>query len=260
MVIKLEKIKEERKANKISFLVKGSDEVFVNTIRRMIIEEVPTLAVEDVEIKENNSALYDEMVALRLGLTPIKTDLSSYRLPKNEAEVEERSAQCTLQIKLKVSRKGYVYAGDAESSDPKCTFVYPEMPITKLLAKQKVDIIMTAVMGQGKIHTKWSPGVAFYHHEPQLIIGKVKDPQLIVDQSSDGVFSLKAGKLTVAQDKVNSSQLLEFYQDLDKEIKLEHTDNIIFNVEGWGQLSCKEMVQQSVAALIAKAEEMETLL
>ena len=50
-MIKLEKIKEERKKNKLVLLFKGSNEVFANTIRRMIIEEVPTLAVEDLEIK-----------------------------------------------------------------------------------------------------------------------------------------------------------------------------------------------------------------
>ena len=101
MSIKLQKIKEERKKNKFSFLIKGGSEIFANTIRRMILEEVPTLAVEDVEIKENNSALYDEMVALRLGLIPIKTDISTYRLPENEDEIEQKSARCTLQIKLK---------------------------------------------------------------------------------------------------------------------------------------------------------------
>ena len=101
MVIKAEKIKEEKKKNKLSFIIKGSDETFANTIRRLIIEEVVTLAVEDLEIKENTSALYDEMLSLRLGLIPIKTDLKSYRLPENEMEVQERSARCTVQLKLK---------------------------------------------------------------------------------------------------------------------------------------------------------------
>ena len=146
MTIKLEKIKDEKKINKLTFMIKGSDEVFANTIRRMILEEVPVLAVEDIEVKANSSALYDEMLALRMGLVPIKTDLSSYRLPKSQDEIDEKSAQCTLQIKLKASKKGYVYAEEAESSDPKCTFVYPKMPVAKLLAKQKLDLIMTAVM------------------------------------------------------------------------------------------------------------------
>ncbi len=129
--MKIEKLKEDKKKGKVSFLLKGTNEAFANAIRRLIIEEVPTLAVEYVEVKDNGSALYDEMLALRLGLMPIKTDLKSYRLPQNEDEIEEKSAACTLQIKLKTSRKGFIYAEDAESADPKCVFVQPKMPIVK---------------------------------------------------------------------------------------------------------------------------------
>ncbi|MBS3127192.1 DNA-directed RNA polymerase subunit D [Candidatus Woesearchaeota archaeon] len=260
MSIKLQKIKEERKKNKFSFLIKGGSEIFANTIRRMILEEVPTLAVEDVEIKENNSALYDEMVALRLGLIPIKTDISTYRLPENEDEIEQKSARCTLQIKLKAAKKGYVYAEEAESGDPKCTFVYPKMPIVKLLPKQKIDLTMTAVMGQGKQHAKWSPGWAYYKKEPMIKIGNVKDPEKIIKHCSDGVFTLKGNKLELVQENVYDSNLLEYYAELDKGIKVEYNENIIFTVESWGQLTYKQMLQQSALLFIKKVEDMEKLL
>ena len=140
MAIKLEKIKEEKKKNKVIFILKGSDEIFANTIRRLILEEVPTLAIEDLEIKENSSALYDEMLGLRLGLCPVKTDLKSYNL-KDKCKCEgEGCAQCELKINLKASKKGYVYAESAESTDPKCTFVYPKMPLTKLLVKRMIKL------------------------------------------------------------------------------------------------------------------------
>lgn len=260
MAISLEKIKEEKKKNKLQLLVKGSNEAFVNTIRRLILEEVPTLAVEDVEIKENNSALYDEMLALRLGLIPIKTDLKSYRLPENDAEVAEKSARCTLQLKLKANKKGYVYAGEAESADPKCTFVYENMPVVKLLAKQKIDLTMTAVMGQGKTHAKWSPGWAFYRKEGILKVGKVKNPEVVARQSPDGVFAMKNGKLELNKETVQESLLLEYYASLDEGIALEYTDNIIFTIESWGQLSCKEMLDTAAQILIEKTEAMEKLI
>ncbi len=248
------------KKEKLVFLLEGCTDTFANTIRRMILEEVPTLAVEDVEIKDNNTALYDEMLALRLGLMPIKTDLTSYRLPKNEDEVIERSAQCTLQIKLKSSKKGVVTAGDAESADPKCTFVQSDMPVVKLLSKQKLDVTMTAVVGQGKEHTKWSPGMAFYKKEAIVKVGKVKDPKFIADSSSDGVFSLKGGSLSVNADKVNQSHLLNYYAELDEGINVTYTDNKIFTVESWGQVSCKDMLTKSAEILFEKAEEMESKL
>lgn len=260
MAIKLETINEDKKNNKIVFMIKGSDEVFANTIRRLIIEEVPVLAVEDVEIKANSSALYDEMLALRLGLTPIKTDASSYRLPKNQDEIDERSAQCTLQLKLKSSKKGYVYAEEAESADPKCNFVYPKMPITKLLSKQKVDITMFAVMGKGRDHAKWVPGWAFYKKEPVVKIDKVKDPEGVMKKCTDGVFTLSGNTLKLVPAKVNDSNLLEYYEELDEGITLEFTDNIIFTLESWGQLSCKDLLKKSSEILVEKAEEMEGLI
>ena len=145
--MKIEKIKEEKKKNKLVLLFKECDEVFANTIRRLILEEVPTLAVEDLEIKDNSSALYDEMLGLRLGLPPLKTDLKTYEFKEKCKCNNEVGARCELKIKLKVGRKGYVYAEDANSTDPKCIFVHPKMPIVKLLAKLKVDITMSAVLG-----------------------------------------------------------------------------------------------------------------
>ncbi len=260
MAIKLEKIKEEKKTNKLLFRMKGSDEVFANTIRRMILEEVPTLAVEDVEIKDNNSALYDEMLALRLGLVPIKTDLSSYSLPQSEEEVAERSAKCTLQLTLKASKKGFVKAGESQSKDPKCTFVQENMPVVKLLAKQKIDVTMYAVMGQGKNHAKWSPGWPIYKHEQTIKVGSVKDTKLVMDNCTDGVFTLKGDKLQVNEDKAVTSHLLDYYAELDKGITVENTGNIIFSLESWGQLTHKEILTTSAEMLIAKAEDMEKLL
>jgi len=259
-MIKLEKIKEERKKNKITFMMKGSDEVFANTVRRMIIEEVPTLAVENLEIKENNSALYDEMLGLRLGLTPIKTDLKSYELKQNCKCNGEGCARCELKMTLKASKKGYVYAEEAKSTDPKCTFAYPTMPIVKLLGKQKIDIQMTAVLGQGKEHTKWTPGLASYRKEAVLKVGDVKDTKLVMENCTDGVFELKGSKLSLDKEKMAESNLLEYYAELDKGITLEYTDNIIFSLESWGQLSNKEILVTAMEMLIGKVETLEQLI
>ena len=59
---------------KLSFIMKDTTPAFANTLRRIMIDEVPTMAVEDVEFRKNNSILYDEIIAHRLGLTPLTTD------------------------------------------------------------------------------------------------------------------------------------------------------------------------------------------
>jgi DNA-directed RNA polymerase subunit D len=258
--MKIEKINENKKSNKISFLIKDSNEMFANTIRRLIIEEVPTLAIEDLEIKDNSSALFDEMFGLRLGLTPVKTDLKSYELKENCKCEGVGCARCELKITLKATKKGNVYAEEAESTDPKCTFVHDKMPIVRLLAKQKVDVTMTAILGKGKDHVKWSPGIAFYHREQLVKVGKVQNPQQVMEKCSDGVFTLSGNSLKVNKENVYDSKLLDFYSDLDSGITLENSNNIIFNLESWGQLSCKEMLNQSANILTKKVEEMEKLI
>ena len=258
--MKFTKLNEDKKIGKLALLIEGTDETFANTIRRMIIEEVPVLAVEDLEIRDNNSALYDEMLALRLGLTPIKTDLSSYNLPEECKCAGAGCAQCQLKIELKSNKPGLVYAKDAKSSDPKCTFVYPKMPFVKLIKEQKIDMTMTAIMGKGKEHTKWTPALVYYKNEPKLTIGNVKNPEEIVKKSTDGVLVMKGNKLAVNEDNLYTSNLVEFYSELDNNIKLEYTGNIIFFIESWGQLTCKEILNKSVDLLLEKVNIMEGLI
>ena len=67
---------------KVTFILEGINPVIANTIRRYVINYVPTMAVEEVTFQKNSSALYDEMLAHRLGLIPLESDLKSYNLPE----------------------------------------------------------------------------------------------------------------------------------------------------------------------------------
>ena len=82
-LIKLEVIKTSKDSGKSTFLLKSSSAGYSNALRRIMLNEVPVIAIEDVEIKKNSSALYDEMVASRLGLTVLTTDSKSYELPNS---------------------------------------------------------------------------------------------------------------------------------------------------------------------------------
>ena len=131
------------------------------------------------------------------------------------------------------------------------------MPVVKLLAKQKVDINMTAVMGRGREHAKWIPGLAFYKKEPSIKIGAVKDAQLIADSCPTKVFDVKAGKLTVNKDNLYDCSLCDKCAELDKAISVEDTGNYLFNLESWGQLSCKEILIKAADILNDKIVELE---
>jgi len=60
--------------------IEGADSAFMNSLRRIILSEVPAMAIDEVVVIENSSMLHDEILAHRLGLIPLKTDLDSYNL------------------------------------------------------------------------------------------------------------------------------------------------------------------------------------
>ena len=92
---------------------------YLNTIRRFMMEEVPVMAIEDVEFKKNSSVLYDEIIAHRLGLLPLSTDFKSYTLPEKCSCKGEGCARCQLKLTLKGKGPGTVYASDIKTKDPK---------------------------------------------------------------------------------------------------------------------------------------------
>ena len=71
------KTKEE-----IVFDIKGVDPTVVNTLRRIMIAEVPTMAIETVIINQNTSIIPDEVLAHRLGLIPILADANDFKKRK----------------------------------------------------------------------------------------------------------------------------------------------------------------------------------
>ncbi|MBR9683279.1 DNA-directed RNA polymerase subunit D [Candidatus Woesearchaeota archaeon] len=254
--MKLEKLNWDKKNNLLTFLLKDSEEGFVNAIRRLILEEVPVLAVEDVEIKENSSALYDEMIALRLGLSPIKTDLKSYTL-KEKCKCEgEGCASCELILVLKGGKKGYVYATDADSKDSKCKFVH-KMPIVKLISKQKVEMQLTAILGKGKEHAKWSPGWVWFHGWPEFKVTGKSDVKGCAEECK--VLESRGGTLKIKDITKWNGACEQICEEHGIEV-VNNDKNMVFNLESWGQLSCKEILDTSVDILLEKLDEFEGLL
>jgi DNA-directed RNA polymerase subunit D len=237
-------LSNDKENGKLSFIMKDSTPAFANTLRRIIIDELPTMAIEDVEFRKNNSILYDEMVAHRIGLTPLKTDLKSYNLPEKCKCNGEGCARCQVNITLKASKgSGMVYASELKSKDPTIKPIYPKMPIVDLLKGQSLELEATATLGKGKVHTKWSPCLAYYKHKPIIEIGNVKNPEEIVEKTHGNIFEIKNGKLEVIKDNLFKYDLAGILEEISNgEIKVKYDKDIIFYMESWGQLSCKEIL------------------
>ena len=160
--MELKQLEYQEKKNRLIFSLSGVDTAYANTLRRMMGFEVPVMAIEDIEFRKNSSILYDELLAHRIGLIPLTTDLKSYDLMSECKCKGVGCASCTVKFVLKVQGPGTVYASDLKTKDPAIKPVYPKMPIVKLLEGQEVEFEATAILGKGRDHSKWCPGLVFY--------------------------------------------------------------------------------------------------
>lgn len=243
---------------KFSFLLKDSTSAFANSLRRAIMEEVPTMAIEDVEIRKNNSILYDEMIAHRLGLVVLKTDLKSYNLPDKCNCDGEGCARCQCKFTLK-SKSQIVTASELESTDPKVIPVYAGTPIAKLIKGQDLELEATAVLGKGKEHAKWTPGLVFYKHPVNIKLNqsKISNPEELASVCPVKIFDAKSGKASVNEKNVIKCHLCEACTDIYPEgVSLnEDRSSFIFTIESWGQLKPKDLVKKSVEILKDKMDD-----
>jgi len=104
------------------------------------------MAIDEVTFIENGSALYDEIIANRLGLIPLETDLESY-FEKSKCKCKGAGcARCQLTLTLNKTGPCMVYAEDLKSKDPKIKPVYPKTPIVKLLDGQTLKFEAVAII------------------------------------------------------------------------------------------------------------------
>lgn len=247
---------------KMNFLLEGVDVGFANALRRCAIEEVPVMTIEDVEFRKNYSVLYDEIIAHRLGLLVLSTDLKSYNLPEVCKCKGVGCQSCQLKLVLKVAAKkdGYVYASELKSKDPKVKPVHPNTPIVKLLSGQKLELEATAILGKGKQHVKWSPGLVYYKYKPVIEITKnPKDPERIVKMCPQNVFKVKDKKLEINKENLLNCHLCEAcVEESEGAVKLEEDPHdFVFYVESWGQLKPKEIMVQAAVEFLKKLDDFE---
>jgi len=261
--MEVELIEQNKKQNRAVFLVKGANPAFANMLRKTITDEVPTMAIEDVDFRKNSSVLYDEMIAHRIGLIPLVTDLAGYTLPEECTCKGEGCSKCKLEFSLKGKGPGYVYASELKSKDPKVVPVNPKMVIVKLMKGQTLEFEATGVLGRGSEHAKWSPGLAFYKYKPLIEIKKgVQNPKDVADSCPVDVFTVKNKELAINDENMPKCHLCGACVDVDPQhIKLnESQSDFIFTVESWGQLSPKEMVTAAIDIMQKKCDEVVKLI
>src|SRR5687768_4208536 len=134
-------------------VVEGVNPYFVNALRRTLLSEVPKLAIDKVTFYDNTSALFDEILAHRIGLIPIPTDPSTL----NRVGEVDAEGKPVYVVRYTLTKEGpaTVMSGDFECEDKRFSPVDPKIPIVDLLAGQRLILEAEAVLGQGTQHAKW---------------------------------------------------------------------------------------------------------
>ena len=188
----------------LKFEMQGCSPAVANALRRILLAEVPTVAIEHVFVVNNTSVIYDEVLSHRLGLVPLNVDprLFEFRGP-GEPGSESNTAVFRLKVKCRRPAPGegpgskmvvtsdqlewlphgselpedgeekLLRFGRSQSevlSTPACA-VDADIVLAKLAPGQEIELEAHAVKGLGKTHAKWSPvGTAWYDLCPEVVL------------------------------------------------------------------------------------------
>ena len=220
------------------------EDSLANAIRRFV-HEIPILAVDEVEIFKNDSALYDETVAHRMGLIPLKMD-DSLKERENCTCDGKGCNKCTVSLKLVADKEGFVYSKELKG---KGEVVYPGIPIAFLNKGQQIEIVAYARLGRGREHSKFAPGLIFYKNTPEVKKGR--------DDKIKGENYVAKGENV---EKMFDNDLLGDYVEIRKKegkeiVRVHPGEELVIEVESFGQISAKEIFLDSIKELRERLEQ-----
>jgi DNA-directed RNA polymerase subunit D len=255
----------EKNDDFMRFIVRGVNVPFVNALRRIMLTEVPAMAIDEVVILENSSILHDEILAHRMGLIPLKTNLDSYNLPDEcrcESELGCNLCRTNLTLEAEATDKSMiVYSGDLKSENPDITPVSDKIPIVKLAPEQRLNLEAYARLGKGINHAKWQPvSMCTYRHLPKVKIDPKRCdacakcvkvcPEEIFGKADQGIETQNEIECTLCMDCVDACP-----QDPSAlEIAWEK-DAFIFNIESTGALTVERIVAEALKILDRKLND-----
>ena len=135
-------------SKKISVRLKGVPLQYANALRRICLNGVPVFAIDTVDVIENSSAMMDESIAHRLGMIPLKTELSRFNEPDSRVLL-------VLDSGNKETSEA-VTSADLLSQDEVVKPTSNKISIAYLAPGQKIKVEAYARLGRGTEHAKWN--------------------------------------------------------------------------------------------------------
>ena len=233
--------RDERSAR---FVVRPISPAMANGLRRAMIADVPTLAIDTVRFVENTSVMFDEQLGLRLGMVPLST-------PPDEFEAGD-----SVTLSLDVSGPATAYSGDLVSADSMVEPADENIPIIELKESQRLELEAEAVLDHGKTHAKHQGGVAVgYRHLQRVeVLGDADEYDEQGPHIVRGVIE-DDGELVLAESFGND--LTERYPGKEVEV-VDVPEAFVFSVETDGSMSVEDLVVGAADSLIDRADELET--
>ncbi|KAI3624406.1 rpb3 [Malassezia furfur] len=91
----------EINASHAEFILENVDLSFANSLRRTMIADVPTVAIDMVEIMVNTTVLPDEFFAHRLGMVPLMSmDTAKVLIDQRDCSCEDGCDRCSVELLL----------------------------------------------------------------------------------------------------------------------------------------------------------------
>ncbi|KAK3715062.1 hypothetical protein QZH41_012126, partial [Actinostola sp. cb2023] len=208
-------------SNDMEFDMIGVDASIANAFRRILLAEVPTMAIEKVFIYNNTSIIQDEVLAHRLGLIPICADAREFVFRKEGEDEVKDDTTLVFDLKVKCTKNKNA---PKDATDPDELYINSKVTtehlkwiptpqqakmyrpqdirpvqndilIAKLRPGQELEIRMHAVKGIGQDHAKFSPvATASYRLLPEILITKPCEEELaekLANCFSKGVIKIK---------------------------------------------------------------------
>ncbi len=253
---------------------------FVNSVRRSLVSMVPCLALHEIDFHmgslgsyvdeesgdereyESISAMFNEIVAHRIGMLPIPTDEKTIEAFGDS--IGDDSKQPDIMYSLHKQGPCTVYSGDLEPVSGDDSLVIPEtnVPIVKLAEGQAILVYAKAKMGNAQKHTKWQCAVApRFYQAPTITVSSGKGSKAIFDIVDKKDFK-KKGKSHVIDNPVKAHAALNKLEQLwnDKEAKESmevstKKDHFIFEFETNGAMKANLALEQALKALDGHCNE-----
>jgi len=250
------------------FVLSGTNPAFANGIRRAMIADVPTLAIEYVNLYDNTSVLYDEQLGLRLALVPLTTD-DGY-VPQSDCicgAVDGTGCPgCEVSLRLDAEGPGMVYSGDFISADPKVRPADEKIPIIELKEGQRIMLEAVAHVGYGRDHVRWQAGVACgYKNIPTVVTEPCPScGNKIVEVPEYAVFMARNVENLTEKDElkcVKCGSVRHIFDLTDPTLNVAYDQStFVFSLESDGSYSASELVLKAADVIKGRAQEFSDIL